>query len=86
MHNLDGVVCVLFTLELDETVGLMLVGDLVTGDVDIDDGSTLGEQLPQDVLVDLLVDVAGVDRGLLVAFVEGGNRSHALIINTAPII
>lgn len=86
MHNLDGVICILFTLELYKTVGLMFIGDLVPRNVDIDDGSALREQLPQYVFVDLLIDVACVDGGLLIAFVEGGNRSHPLIINTVPII
>lgn len=78
MHDLDGVVGVLLALELDEAVALVLVGDLVPGDVHVDHRPALREQLPEDVLVDLLVDVARVDRGFLVALVEGGNEGHLL--------
>lgn len=69
MHDLDGIVCVFFALELDEAVALVLVGDLVTRDVDIDHWAALSEELPEDVLVYFLVDVACVDCCLLVALV-----------------
>lgn len=48
----------------------MLVGDLVAGDVDVDDGAALDEQLPEDVLVDFGVEVADVDCCLLVTLVH----------------
>lgn len=69
MHDLDGIVGILFTLELDEAVALMLVGDLIAWDVDIDHWSALSEELPKNTLVYFLVDVTRVDCGLLVALI-----------------
>ena len=76
MHDFDGVICVFLAFELYEAVALMLIGDFVSGDVDVDDWTALGEEFPEETLVDFGVDVAGVDCGLLVAFVEGGNQGH----------
>jgi hypothetical protein len=79
VHNLDGVVSVLFTLELDKTVALVLISDLIPRDMDIDHWSALSKQLPQYVLVDLLVDVPRVDRRLLVTFVKRWDQRHPLL-------
>lgn len=46
VHDLDRVICVFFTLELDEAEALMLVCDLIARNVDIHDRPTLGKQLP----------------------------------------
>lgn len=46
MHNLDGIVCIFLTFELNETVALMLIGDLIPGDVDIYNRTTLRKKLP----------------------------------------
>lgn len=80
MHDFDRVVSVLLILELHKSVALMFVGDLVPRNVDIHDGSALGEQLPEETFVHFRVDVACVDCGLLISLVEGGNHCHALII------
>lgn len=58
MHDFDGVICVFFTLKLYEAVALVLVGDFVSGNMDVDNRSALSEKLPQDVLIDFLVDVS----------------------------
>lgn len=44
------------------------------------DWPTLDEQFPEYVLVDLSVEVAGVDRGLLVSLVERGDHGHGSLI------
>lgn len=80
VHYLDGVICILLALELDEAVPLVLVRDFIAGDVNIDHWPALREEFPEHVLIDLLVEVAAVDSGLLVALVEGGDSSHTLII------
>ena len=80
MHYLDGVICVLLALELDEAVPLVLVRDFVSRDMHVDHWPTLREEFPKHVLIDLLIEVAAVDSGLLVALVEGGDSSHTLII------
>ena len=46
MHDLDGIVCIFLTFELNKTVPLMLIGNLVSGDVDINNRTTLRKQLP----------------------------------------
>ena len=43
MHYLDRVVCIFLAFELYEAVALMLVGDFISGDVNIDDWPALGE-------------------------------------------
>ena len=80
MHYLDGVVCIFLAFELDESISLVLVCDLIAGYVHIHHGPTLCEEFPEDVLIDLLVEVAAVDGGLLVALVERRDCSHTLII------
>jgi hypothetical protein len=76
VHDLDRVVCVFLALEFDKAVALMLIGDFISGDMDVDDRSALGEQFPEEALVDFGVNVAGIDCCLLVAFVEGGYHCH----------
>lgn len=80
MHDLDRIISILFTLKFDKSIPLMLIGDLVSWDVHIHHWPALRKQLPQDILVYLLVDVARIHCGLLVALVEGGNQRHSLII------
>lgn len=76
MHDFDAVLGVLLAFELDEAVALVLVADFVAGDVHVDDGAALCEQLPDYVLGYFLVEVPDVDRGLLVALVDGGDYRH----------
>lgn len=70
MHDFYRVVSVFLALEFDEAVALMLIGDFISGDVDVDDWPALREQLPKHIFVDLLIDVSSVDCGLLVALVK----------------
>lgn len=70
MHDFYGVVSVFLALELDEAIALMLVGNFISRNVDVDNWSALCEKLPKHVLVDLLIDVSSVDCGLLVALVK----------------
>jgi hypothetical protein len=80
VHDLDGVIGVLFAFEFDEAVALMLVGDLVARDVDVDHWAALREEFPEDVFVHLLVDAARVDCRLLVSLVEGGDEGHGSLL------
>ena len=70
MHDLYGVVSVLLTLELHKAITLMLVADLIAGDVHVDYWTALRKQLPNNVLCHLLIKVSHVDRGLLVTLVD----------------
>lgn len=78
MHDLDRIIRILLTLELYKSISLMLIGDLIPRDVNIDHWSALREQLPKYVFVDLLVDVARIDRGFLVALIERWDEGHLL--------
>lgn len=55
VQNLNRIVCVLLGLELNKPITLVLIRHLVTGYMDIDDGSTLQEQLPDKVFIDFCV-------------------------------
>lgn len=66
VHYFDGVVRVVFAQELDEPVALVQHGDAVLRHVHVHHGPRLHEQLPQQSLVDLIVQPAHVDRGVLV--------------------
>jgi hypothetical protein len=81
MHNLDRVIRILLTLELDKPIGLMLVGDLISRNVNIDDGSTLSKEFPQYIFINFLINITGIDGSLLIAFIERGYSRHTLIIN-----
>jgi hypothetical protein len=70
VQDLDAVVSVLFTPELHKSVALVLVGDLVSRHVHIDHRPSLDKQLPQQLLIDTRLEVADVDSGVLVAFVD----------------
>ena len=80
MHDLDGIVCIFLTLELDKAIPLMFIGDFIPGDVHVDYWSTLRKQFPEDIFVDLLIDVSRVDRSLLVPLIKGRYCRHPLII------
>lgn len=47
MHDFYAVVGVLLALELNEAIALVLVGDLVSRQVDVNDRAALDKQLPQ---------------------------------------
>ena len=74
MHNFDRVIGIFLTFELDEAEALVFIGDFISGDVNIDNGATLGEKFPQDILVDFGIKISGIDGCLLVSFVEGGDH------------
>ena len=51
VKDLDRIISVFFSLELDKAIALMLVGDFVSRYVHVDDRPSLQEQLPNDLLV-----------------------------------
>lgn len=75
MHDFDGIVSVFFASEFHKPKTIMLIGDLVPWQMDIDDWSTLHEQLPQDLLVHSSVYIADVECSLLVAFKYRSQKS-----------
>lgn len=48
----------------------MLICDFVSGNVNINDWSTLGEELPQEALIDFGIDITRVYCSLLVSLVK----------------
>lgn len=76
MHDLDGVISVILTFEFNKSIALMFVGNLISGEMDVDNGATLYKELPQKIFCDLLIEIADVDSCLLVAFVERGYEGH----------
>jgi len=80
VHYLYGVVCVVLAFELNKTKALVLVAYFISRNMHVDDRTALGHELPEDTLVDFLIEVARVDSGLLVALVEGGDGGHTLIM------
>jgi hypothetical protein len=75
MQNLDRIISILFSLKLNKAIALMLIRDLIPGYVHIDNRTRLQKQFPYDLLVDSLLEVAYVDRGLLVAFEQGATEA-----------
>ncbi len=76
MHDLDRVVGVILTFELDEPIALVLVGNFISREMDVDNRAALYKEFPKKILCDLLIEVADVDSCLLVAFVERGDKGH----------
>jgi len=68
MKQLNAVVGILFILELYKTVVLMFICNFVTGEMNMNNRSCLQEQLPQQLFVDTLVQIANIDCCLLVTF------------------
>ncbi len=64
VHNLYGIVCILFAHELDEAVALVLLGDTVLGHVHIDHRPRLNKQLPQQPLGHFVVQATDVYGGI----------------------
>ena len=55
MQNLDSIVSILFRLELNESIALVLICYFISWYMYIDNGSTLEEQFPDKVLIDLKI-------------------------------
>ena len=70
MQDLDGVICVFLGFKLDEAITLVLIRHLVPWDVYVDNGPCLEEQLPNDLFVDPRLQIADINRGLLIALKE----------------
>jgi len=76
VHDFDGVVSVLFSQELHETVALVHEGDPVLGHVNIDHRSGLNEKLPYQGLIHFLVKTTNVDGSVLIPL-RYRSRRHA---------
>ena len=75
VQNLDRIVSVLFSFELDKAVALMLVRDFVAWDVHIHDWSCLQKELPDNLFVDSRLQVAYIDCGLLISLKQGPSKT-----------
>ena len=58
----------------------MLIGDFVSGEMNIDDRAALYKEFPEQTLGDFLIKIANINGSLLVAFVKGGDLSHRIKI------
>lgn len=76
VHYFYGVICVVLPEELDESVALMEHGDPIFRHVDVDHGASLHEQLPEKGLIDLVVQAAHVDSGVLVSLRDRTGRHN----------
>ena len=76
VKNLDRVISVFFGLELDKAITLMLVSDFISRYVHVDDGPSLEEQLPNDLLVHPRLQIANIYCGLLISFEERAAQSR----------
>lgn len=74
IHDLDGVVGIFLGRKLDEAIALVSLGDAVFREVNVDDGSGLYHQFPDNRIGCLLGEIADVDRAVLVLFPVGGQR------------
>ncbi|CAH0367010.1 unnamed protein product, partial [Pelagomonas calceolata] len=75
VHDLERVVRVLLAPELDEAVALVRARHLVARQVHVRDGARLQHHLPEQLLGELLVEVAHVARRVLVPLLDGA-RGH----------
>ena len=80
MHDFDRIIGIILTFELNKSVALMLIGDFVSGKMNVNDGSALDKEFPEETLRFFLIEMADVDGSLLVAFVERGDLGHGLMI------
>lgn len=69
VHDFNRVVCVLLAFELNKAIALMLIGDFISWQMDINYGPALNEEFPEEIFGDFLVEVADVDGCLLISFV-----------------
>ena len=76
MHDLDGIIGIILTFELNKAVSLVLIGDFISGKMNVNNGSALNKEFPEETLSDFLIKIADVDGSLLVAFVERGDLGH----------
>ena len=74
VKDLNRVISVFFGLELDKAITLMLVGDFIARYMHVDDGPSLEEQFPNDLLVYSRLQIANIDCGLLISFEERATK------------
>lgn len=79
VHDFDRIIGVVLTFELNKAVALMLIGDFISGKMNVNDGSALNKEFPEETLSDFLIEIADIDGSLLVAFVERGDLGHELM-------
>ena len=75
VHDLERVVRVLLAPELDEAVALVRARHLVARQVHVRHGARLQHHLPEQLLGELLVEIAHVARRVLVPLLDGA-RGH----------
>ena len=70
VKQFDTVVCIFFILKFNKTKVLVLIGYLIAREVNVNNGSRLQEQFPQDLFAYTLVEVPYINSGFLVSFEE----------------
>lgn len=68
VHDPRRIFGVFFAHELDEPIALMLLGNAILGQMDVDNAPRLEHQLPHDAICDPLIEVTDVYRRLLILF------------------
>ena len=83
MHNFDRVVCIFFTPELYESITLIirfhiylvLSSDFILGNMNVDNWSTLGEELPYNVICDFGIEGSNINSCFLISFIKRRHNS-----------
>jgi hypothetical protein len=69
MHDLDRVIGIILTFKLNKPVALVLIGDFIPGQMNVDDRATLYKQLPEETFGNFLIEITNVNSRLLVSLV-----------------
>ncbi len=80
VHDLNWVIGIILTFELNKAITLVLIGDFISGQMNVNNRATLDKQLPEETFGDFLIEITDVNGCLLVALVKRGDLSHLVII------
>lgn len=68
VHDLDRVVCIILSHELNKAITLVLLSNTVLWHVNIDHRSSLHKHLPKQCLADFVIKPTNINSGILVSF------------------
>lgn len=69
VHYLNRVIGIILTFKLNKAITLVFIGDLIPGQMNVNNGAALNKQLPEETFGDFLIEITDVDGCLLVALV-----------------
>ena len=69
VHDLNRVIGIILTFELNKAITLVLIGDLIPRQMNVNNWATLNKQLPKETFGDFLIEITDVDGCLLIALV-----------------